>query len=517
MHNNFFFLRQLSKTLNGQLLGFTVVSCFTQNKDELVLEFNNSEKSFFFKASLQSGFCCLSFPERFSRAKKNSVDLFPSVILKKITGTRQYENERAFSLLLESNLTLLFKMHGNRANVVLLGSQRPVEIFRNHLKADLDLDPGKLDRGIDWSEEFFTAHQDTLKESYFTFGKEVWSYLQEQGFDQMDISNRWNLFSITLEKLRHPEFYILKKKEKLIFSLLPSADIIDQFPAPLEAITRFYTTHQKASGFDSVKSTALRNLTSQLSAGKSFVEKNRLKLKELNEDSHYQQWADLIMANLNHIKLGMEKVVLENFYDQNKPIEIKLRKDLNAQTNAEVFYRKAKNRQIEIQKLNESITSKEEELKRVTLKLAAVEKEQDAAGLDKTMGADTAIQHRKDIKKSLPYHEFEFKGFKIWVGKDAKSNDALTLKHSFKEDLWLHAKDVAGSHVLIKHQAGKNFPRDVIERAAELAAYNSKRKTDSLCPVTVTPKKFVRKRKGDPAGAVIVEREDVILVKPGLV
>jgi predicted ribosome quality control (RQC) complex YloA/Tae2 family protein len=118
--------------------------------------------------------------------------------------------------------------------------------------------------------------------------------------------------------------------------------------------------------------------------------------------------------------------------------------------------------------------------------------------------------------KAPPYHTFEFKGFQIWVGKNAEANDELTLMHTYKEDLWLHAKDVAGSHVIIKHQSGKNFPKDVIERAAQLAAYNSKRKTESLCPVAVTPKKFVRKRKGDPAGMVVVEKEEVILVEPKL-
>jgi len=115
---------------------------------------------------------------------------------------------------------------------------------------------------------------------------------------------------------------------------------------------------------------------------------------------------------------------------------------------------------------------------------------------------------------TIPYHEFEYKGFKIWVGKNAVSNDSLTQRYAFKEDLWLHAKDVAGSHVLIKYQAGKPFPKDVVERAAELAAYYSKRKNESLCPVSVTPKKFVRKRKGDPVGAVVVERENVMMVTP---
>jgi predicted ribosome quality control (RQC) complex YloA/Tae2 family protein len=123
--------------------------------------------------------------------------------------------------------------------------------------------------------------------------------------------------------------------------------------------------------------------------------------------------------------------------------------------------------------------------------------------------------HKKEKQEIvLPYHAVEFNGYHIWIGKNAKANDILTLKYAFKEDLWLHAKDVPGSHVVIKYKAGKNFPKDVIERGAQLAAYYSKRKNETLCPVAVTSKKFVRKRKGDPAGAVVVEREEVIMVEP---
>ena len=68
--------------------------------------------------------------------------------------------------------------------------------------------------------------------------------------------------------------------------------------------------------------------------------------------------------------------------------------------------------------------------------------------------------------------------------------------------------------MLIKYQAGKPFPKDVIERAAGLAAWYSKRKNESLCPVAFTAKKYVRKRKGDLAGLVVVEREEVIMVEP---
>jgi predicted ribosome quality control (RQC) complex YloA/Tae2 family protein len=128
--------------------------------------------------------------------------------------------------------------------------------------------------------------------------------------------------------------------------------------------------------------------------------------------------------------------------------------------------------------------------------------------------SDTAPAAKEPSEIKLPYRESVYMGFRIWIGKDAVTNDELTTRFGSKEDLWLHAKDVAGSHVLIKHQAGKKFPKDVIERAAQLAAFYSKRKTDTLCPVAYTPRKYVRKRKGDPAGAVVVERESVILVEP---
>ena len=132
----------------------------------------------------------------------------------------------------------------------------------------------------------------------------------------------------------------------------------------------------------------------------------------------------------------------------------------------------------------------------------------------RALEGDIGPEPAANEKVALPYHQFDFRNFRILVGKNAVANDLLTLKFSHKEDLWLHAKDVSGSHVLIKHQSGKNFPREVIEYAASLAAYNSKRKNESLCPVIVTPKKFVRKRKGDPPGAVVVEREEVMMVEP---
>jgi predicted ribosome quality control (RQC) complex YloA/Tae2 family protein len=184
--------------------------------------------------------------------------------------------------------------------------------------------------------------------------------------------------------------------------------------------------------------------------------------------------------------------------------------------NAELFYRKSKNQQIEIRRLKEVLKNKDEEIDTLHGKLNELESIKDRKALALFIDSNRLNASTPADTVPLPYHTFEYQGFKILVGKNSQSNDKLTMKHSYKEDLWLHAKDVAGSHVIIKYQSGKKFPKDVIERAAELAAYNSKRKTESLCPVIFTPRKYVRKRKGDPAGTVIVEREETVIVQPRL-
>lgn len=505
MHNNYYFLNQLSKQLNQTLTGFTLVSCFSQNKDELVLEFYNSKQSFLIKASLQSDFCCLSFPDRFTRAKKNSVELFTEITLKQVKQVRQFENERCFAIELEGDYALLFKMHGNRANVVLFQNDVAIKLFRSHLKTDLNITLADLNRELDFSEAAFTKHRNDLAGYYITLGSLAWEYWNAQ------TSQRWPDFLKLIHELESKQYFIVEKSGKLHLSLIRVGTVLEQFDNPIAVINSFFIQYVSQAAFRAQQREHLKTLNDQIKAGQNYIQKNTQKLNELQQDTHYQLWGDLLMANLHALAPGLKHVTLTSFYD-NQPIAIKLKPELSPQKNAEVFYRKAKNQQLEIDQLQKAIHLKTTELEKLNARRSEVEHSTELKALQK-------LKPEKSPKQKaavLPYHEFEYKGFRIWVGRNAEANDELTLKHAYKEDLWLHAKDVAGSHVVIKHQAGKNFPKDVIERAAQLAAYNSKRKTDSLCPVVVTSKKFVRKRKGDPAGAVVVEKENVIMVEPRL-
>jgi predicted ribosome quality control (RQC) complex YloA/Tae2 family protein len=514
LHNNYYFLRKLSRALGSRLSGFTVVSCFSQNKDELIIELNDSHSSFFIKASLQSAFQCLSFPDAFHRARKNSVDLFNNIVMSKVTGARQFENERSFALLLESNYALVFKMHGARANVILFNGEDAEAIFRNNFVADLELKLSALPRSIDWGLETFKQNENSPDKIYFTFGKPVWQYLADHNYDKLTTESKWELVQQTLKLLDEDNFYLVEDEDGVRLTLLPVKTRAKVFHDPIAAVNEFFLKKVTTSSFEQKKAKLLSHLEGKRRQGVAYLDKTKTKLEELVADTHYQQWADLLMANLHHVRPGDEKIIVENFYDNQKPVSIKLRRELSPQKNAEIFYRKGKNQEIEIKTLRESIARKEKEIAGLDQAITKARMTEDASLLDEIAVEMSEKATDKKPVASVPYHEFEFRGFRIWVGKNAVANDLLTLKFSFKDDLWLHAKDVAGSHVLIKYQSGKNFPKEVIERAASLAAHYSKRKNESLCPVAVTSKKFVRKRKGDVAGAVVVERETVIMITP---
>jgi predicted ribosome quality control (RQC) complex YloA/Tae2 family protein len=514
VHNSYFFLRALSVELNKTLPGQTLIAAFSQNKDELILEFNKGVNSLFMKASLAQELPCLSFPESFARARRNSIDLFQDVISQKVSTVETITNDRSLLVRFSGGVGLLFKMHGNRSNVILLRDGQPVDLFRKQLTEDLSLNLSALARPIDWSEDYFKRLGGNWNKVYVTLGAPVWEYLEREGWSQANRDQKWKLFHHALQLLNNPSYSIHEDptSRELKFSLLPVGHELMRFANPAAAVTTFYQQAVARLTFNRARKIALQQHHAAVSGAEGQLQKVSARLQEVANDHHFQQWGDLVMANLHRIETGTASVQLPSFEDPSQIIDIPLKKDLTPQRNAEVFYRKAKNREIEIRKLNEQRQELEKRLVQLHLSGQELEQATNAHQLHQLTGRPNT--EAKKSGRSLPFHEFLVDGYAVWVGKNAAANDQMLAEHTHKDDLWLHAKDVAGSHVIVKYKSGQTFPRPVIERAAQLAAHYSKRRTDSLCPVSYTPRKFVRKRKGDPAGMVVVEKESVILVEP---
>ncbi|MTI29752.1 NFACT RNA binding domain-containing protein [Xanthovirga aplysinae] len=513
MHTNYYFLRQFSAALESKIMGTELAVSFSQSKNELILGFEKGQEEVYIKAALNPDFCCLSLVNEFYRSRRNSVDLFKSAVGNVVVSVTQYLNERCFSIDLENDYQLLFKMHGNRSNIILFHRKIGVDLFKSKLGGDKQLKIQDQDREIDQSFGSFQQSSQNLSSLFPTFGPIVKKYLERKGLSQLSPEKQWELISEILEKLQNPVYYLCELDEKPVFSLLPIGEIIRQWDSPIEAINGFYAYYTKIYYLVKEKHAILRSLEKSRKRCENYLVKSEQKLEDLKKHSRNEELANIIMANLHQIHSGSAEVELFDFY-RNEEVKIKLKKDQSPQKNAENYYRKGKNQKVEIENLQQNIKTKEEEILQIEEHFNAIKGIEEVRNLRKYITSHNLKQISSSQEKELPFRQFEAYGFVILVGKDGKNNDLLTLKYAHKNDLWLHAKDVAGSHVVIKQQAGQKFPKTVIERAAQLAAYYSKRKTDSLCPVLFTPKKFVRKTKSLPPGKVIVDKEEVILVEP---
>jgi predicted ribosome quality control (RQC) complex YloA/Tae2 family protein len=537
MHTNFYFLRQLGPALAAHIKALKFFECFSQDRDEVVLIFAEAKgrvnyyKPFYVKATLRPDFSGVMFPETVKRARTNSIDLFGDVIgesgkERAVIGTRSFMNERCLAILLEDDYALVFKFFGNRPNLLAFQGDQVVDLFNHKLVADEELNFSQLDRPIDQLYQAYELANYDHRTLFPTFGKLVNRWISDKEKEQNEPltgPDKWAIVQDTLHLLEHPRFYLTRVDHKPTLSLLPVGDIQREINDPIEAANRFYIAFSGLSTFEREKSDLLRLLDKRRKRAAAQIEAYLERLITREEGASHEEMGHILMANLHGITEASgakspERITLYDFY-RDQPITLKLKPDLSPQRNAENFYRKAKNEKLEEDHLTSQIAARESEI-------ALIEQQQTELA---------SIQSLKELRRYIKQHNLLKEGystiasgdqatelfkevfvdkFRILVGRNAKNNDLLTQKYAYKDDLWLHARDVAGSHVIIKHQAGKTFPRNVIERAAELAAWYSKRRTDSLCPVTVTPKKYVRKPKGLAEGQVIVDKEDVVMVVP---
>jgi predicted ribosome quality control (RQC) complex YloA/Tae2 family protein len=304
VHNNYYFLKQLSRALEPRLSGSVISECFSQNKNELILRFETHTRPFFVRANLDPSFSCLSFPEDFHRARKNSVDLFQEIIGRRVLSTLQFRNERSFALILSEGFALVFKMHGSRSNILIFKDQNVNALFRNNLEPDLQITLESLHREIDFGYQAFVQHLDDLPKLYFTFGQTIWKYLENSDFSKKTIDEKWQSVQNLLSTLNTPHFYIIEHPlNHILFSLVDLGKRISDFKEPIQAINEFFYHKIQTQTFLVEKEKLLSALRSTLQSGQSYLEKTELKLHKIENENPFKKWADLLMANMHSIQL----------------------------------------------------------------------------------------------------------------------------------------------------------------------------------------------------------------------
>ncbi|MBE7515789.1 MAG: fibronectin/fibrinogen-binding protein [Chloracidobacterium sp.] len=236
-----------------------------------------------------------------------------------------------------------------------------------------------------------------------------------------------------------------------------------------------------------------------------------------------KRYGELILASLRTAVRDGDVIRLADLYDEGQP-EISIEGDRNKTLSeiAEAYFKRYAKARSAVKVVNERRTAAEAERSEAEAKLAQIGSAVDALDMEFLSGLEAQPPKQrpasKKTKAELAYRGvrrfISSDGFEIWVGKKAADNDHLTFRIAKSLDVWLHAADHPGSHVVIRDSGRKQLPERTLREAAELAAFYSDARGQTKAAVRHTQRKFVNKPKKAAPGMVSLSGFKTILVEP---
>lgn len=291
------------------------------------------------------------------------------------------------------------------------------------------------------------------------------------------------------------------------------SSIVESFYATKDSKERI---NQRASDFKKSISIKLDRLYNKL-------KKQELELKESDNAIKYKIKGELITSYIYIVEKGMKFVEVQNFYDENcSTIKIELNPNLTPSENAQKYFKKYTKLKHAKKEISAQVEISLEEINYLENIMLSIDNCDNLAELNDIkeelqnlgyMRGKVKSKKEKDGLTTKPNEFLSSDGFTILVGKNNKQNDFLTLRVANNDDLWMHTKNIPGSHVIIKSD-GNKIPESTIFEGAMLAAFFSKSKMSSQVPVDYTLKKNVKKPNASKPGMVIYETNSTIYVTP---
>jgi predicted ribosome quality control (RQC) complex YloA/Tae2 family protein len=294
-----------------------------------------------------------------------------------------------------------------------------------------------------------------------------------------------------------------------------------------KAADAYFSSLLVAQAFDNRAGAARAELRKKITHQKKLVKQLEKDLATHAGAEHHKRLGDLLLANLSTAKREGQRVVLIDYFaDDAAPLEIGLDQQTTLPEEAArrfALYSRSKRAvkqittRLEMIRVQlEGLTSRSESLEKIIAARdeAALEKFVAASAPPTVVGGSRSKTGKKEKKIPGTRRYISSDGFEILVGRAARDNDYLTFKVAKPNDLWLHAADYGGSHVVVRNATRKDVPHRTIIEAAQLAAQFSQARKDPKVDVHYTERKFVSKSKGAAPGLVRLTRFKNITVEP---
>lgn len=521
---NYYELIYLKRELKNKLIGGNIEQAVSPYKNFLEFFVHGKDDKYRLSFSSAPGNIALYLDAYRGAKKSNTINFFESIYNTKITDVSIPETDRWVFIHFEDGSKLHFRLFSNRANVFLSKEGEITEVFKEYDEIGseppepqlLDVFEVEGDISKKSTKNKLTAFNAMLPRQNLEELIEIHN-LDEAGKDELEDFVR----RICEEMENNPVPRLLENGETTLLSeeTLP-LKTEKEFENINHLILYRYKNYSRSQRLKQRKSSLLKSLKRKVKRTTSGLQNLHQADKGLERAEKYEQWGHLLMANAHIGDVNKEEIEVENLYEEGEKVTIPLERELDIAGNAQRYYKKSSSAERSYEEAIKRIPEMEQEKEQAERLL---EEAQSITNLWEFK--DWEKEHEEELKEfrnqggsgdeeQLPFHTLEVQGYPVWIGKNAKSNDKL-VQQAHKEDVWMHARGVAGSHLVIRMGNDKGMPpKQVLLEAASYAAFNSKARGSDLVPVIITKTKYVRKPKGSPPGAVVVDKEDVEMVSP---
>ncbi|HMQ04042.1 MAG TPA: NFACT family protein [Pyrinomonadaceae bacterium] len=299
--------------------------------------------------------------------------------------------------------------------------------------------------------------------------------------------------------------------------------VADPQPSPSAVIDNYLSDIEERERFDSLA----RQVISALRAERKKIERQAAKLKQDLRDhgdaETLRRIGDLLLANVSAARReGGSVFLVDYFHPELQEVKVDVDANESLAQAAERYYKRSSKARNALSEITGRLKKLEIELKALDVKINKAEtsiKERDKTAIAAYLRGSGQPSKMPRGPKTDPIDAVSRRfvssdGFEIRVGKRAKDNDVLTFKIARALDLWLHAADYPGSHVIVRNPDRTEIPERTLIEAAKLAAFYSRGSSQPKAAVHYTQKKFVNKPKGSAPGLVSLSKSKTILVEP---
>ena len=533
MLKSYFYIKRSIAELSDTLSLRKVYEIFTQEKDTVFFHLPDTENPYaHLIISVNPQISFIQFKNEFHKAKKNVVSFISDILPRKVEKIMIAEKDRIVLLMLE-DLEIYILFHGSKSNVIFFDKkENSIISFKKlenphsvitEIQKNIFIEPAEhYDNFVNLS---LPTHNETemLKKEFPNISKEIWREIDFRKEKHPEKNIRDILDEMVIE-IEHGEIITGLDREENKIRFLPATfektknltetKISNKYN---NALQNYLSLHFKFFKNLALKKEVERYVNRELTRLANKLNNLKARIDNGSRENEYNKFGGILLANRSLIRKGMNEIELPDF-ETGEILKIKLEPKLSPQENIDRYFEKSRDEKINFQKSKELFEATEKKyafLQEISSNLENIENIKDLERIKKELNISKAEKMNKTENK-FKFRRFLIENkYNVFVGKDSKSNDYLSIKFAKQNDYWFHARGLAGSHVVLRVDNPKEgVPKNILKKAASIAAYFSKGKTAGITPVSYTLAKYVYKKKGMEPGKVMISKEKVLLVKP---